>query len=108
LTATTVKIQNILHLKSSISFLERNTILIGPDLVNEPQFQRFNRIEVEPEEQYAANCIWVNDFVLVPAGYPKTRKNIELEGYKTVEVNVSEYQKLDGGLSCLSLRLYTE
>jgi dimethylargininase len=107
LTATKVKIQNILHLKSSVSYLENNSLLLGPELLNESQFQNFNRIEVDPEERYAANCIWVNDIVLVPAGFPKTLRKLELEGFKTIEVDVTEFQKLDGGLSCLSLRMYS-
>ena len=40
----------------------------------------------------------------MPAGYPKTKANIEKAGYEVIEVDTSEYRKLDGGLSCLSLR----
>ncbi|MEA3460719.1 MAG: N(G),N(G)-dimethylarginine dimethylaminohydrolase, partial [Bacteroidota bacterium] len=46
----------------------------------------------------------VNSWVLVPAGFPKTREKIEQAGYSTISLDVSEYRKLDGGLSCLSLR----
>jgi dimethylargininase len=42
--------------------------------------------------------------VLVAKGYPKTKKLIEQAGYKTIELGMSEFRKLDGGLSCLSLR----
>ena len=62
------------------------------------------KIVIDKEESYSANCIWVNDTVLIPKGYPKTKEAIENKGYKVVEVDTSEYRKIDGGLSCLSLR----
>ena len=59
---------------------------------------------VPEDEAYAANCIWVNGTVLVPAGYPTVLARIQEAGYRTITVDVSEFRKLDGGLSCLSLR----
>jgi dimethylargininase len=60
---------------------------------------------VVPEgEDYAANVIRVNDVVLVPEGYPKTLAAIETAGFKTVVLPTHEARKVDGGLSCLSLR----
>jgi dimethylargininase len=67
-------------------------------------FSGFSVIPVDEDEQYAANCLWLNGTVLVASGYPKTRQAIEAHGYKTIALDVSEYRKLDGGLSCLSLR----
>ncbi len=64
----------------------------------------YSNIEVDPDEAYAANSLWINGTVLVPARFPKTREKIEQAGYKTITLEVSEFQKLDGGLSCLSLR----
>ena len=61
-------------------------------------------IDIPEEESYAANCIWVNDNVLIPTGYPLAKRKIISTGYNVIEVDVSEYKKLDGGLSCLSLR----
>jgi dimethylargininase len=55
-------------------------------------------------EAYAANSLWVNGKVLVPMGFPETNKIIKDAVYKIIEIDVSEFQKLDGGLSCLSLR----
>nr|MBN1230115.1 N(G),N(G)-dimethylarginine dimethylaminohydrolase [Anaerolineae bacterium] len=66
--------------------------------------QSLNRLPVKEDEAYAANCVWINGHVLVPAGYPKAKQAIENAGYATIEVDVSEFRKLDGGLSCLSLR----
>ena len=72
--------------------------------MNNPLFASFNKIVVDSDEAYAANCIWVNGTVIVPSGYPKVQSAIEHLGYKVLLVDTSEYRKIDGGLSCLSLR----
>jgi dimethylargininase len=63
-----------------------------------------NAIIVDDDESYAANSLWINKKVLVPEGFPKTREKIERAGYETIALNMSEFRKVDGGLSCLSLR----
>jgi dimethylargininase len=68
------------------------------------EFAGFNRIVVDDDERYAANSLWINGKVLVPEGFPKTRSKIDKAGYETIVLDVSEFRKLDGGLSCLSLR----
>ena len=68
-----------------------------------PEFAQYNKVVIPEEEAYAANCIWVNDTVIVPEGYPTVLKAVQDLGYKTLVVDTSEYhRKLDGGLSCLS------
>ena len=99
-----IPLKKMLHLKTGISYLERNNILMGGEFLDNAIFKRFNRIPVDEEEGYAANSVWINGKVLVPMGHPGTKKNIEAAGYATIEADVSEYRKLDGGLSCLSLR----
>jgi len=104
MTGSKVKLNKILHLKTGLSYLENNHLVISGEFLNHKEFEKFNQIQIEAEESYAANCIWVNDTVIVPAGFPKSKKAIEQTGYMTSVVDVSEFQKLDGGLSCLSLR----
>jgi dimethylargininase len=99
-----VELKNLLHLKSGISYLENNNLLIGKELFDHPAFNDFGKISVGKDEDYAANSLWVNGTVLVPEGFPETRRNIEQAGYPTISLAVSEFEKLDGGLSCLSLR----
>jgi dimethylargininase len=67
-------------------------------------FQGFNILRVSPEEGYAANCVRVNEHVILPSGFPKLMKAVERLGYPVIPLEMSEYQKMDGGLSCLSLR----
>ncbi len=94
-----------LHLKSSVSYLEHNNLLITNDLFDNPLFDKFNKILVPDDEKYCANSIWVNETIIVPTGYPKTLEMIKsLKGYKVVTCDTSEIRKLDGGLSCTSLR----
>jgi dimethylargininase len=103
-TGKKVPLRGMLHLKSGISYLEKNTVLVSGALKRHPAFRKFQRIEVDPREAYAANSLWINNRVLVPEGFPRTREQLEKAGYTTLVVDVSEFQKLDGGLSCLSLR----
>jgi dimethylargininase len=79
-------------------------MLISGEFTKTKEFEIYNRIIIDEDESYAANSLWINGKVLIPDGFPKTRKKIEKAGYDTVVLNVSEFRKIDGGLSCLSLR----
>lgn len=104
MSATTISLEKDLHLKTGLSYLENNNLIACGEFVSKPEFKKFHILEISEADAYAANCVWINGFVLVPKGYPISRKIIEDAGYKTIEVDVSEFKKLDGGLSCLSLR----
>jgi dimethylargininase len=104
MTGSTISLEKVLHLKSGVSYLGNNNLLVSGEFITKTEFRKFNLILVDDDESYAANSLWINDNVIVPQGFPKTKKKIEELGYKTIEVDVSEFRKLDGGLSCLSLR----
>lgn len=104
LNGSTVSLTTVLHLKTGVNYLENNTLLASGEFLLKPEFKDFKIIEVPSDESYASNSLWVNNIVIVPKGFPKTLKLIKNAGYNTVEVDVSEFRKLDGGLSCLSLR----
>lgn len=99
-----VALEKVLHLKTGVNYIENNNMLVGGEFITKPDFADFNKIIIPENEAYAANCIWVNDKVIVPKGYPTVEKSIKDAGYEVILVDVSEYKKLDGGLSCLSLR----
>ena len=99
-----INMNEMLHLKTGLSYIENNYLLITKEFLNEPTFQQFKQLEVSSEEAYAANSVWINDRVLVPQGFPNTKALIESSGYETIIVDTSEFRKIDGGLSCLSLR----
>ncbi len=104
MSGSIVEMLEMLHLKSGLAYLEDNVLLITGEYINNLEFKKFNKIMIDEEETYSANCIRVNDYVLVPAGYPKTKEKIEAVGFKVIVVDTSEYRKVNGGLSCLSLR----
>ena len=103
-TSSTIKLESVLHLKTGISYLENNNLLAFGEFLTKPELKKFNLLKVDPDESYAANSVWINGRVLIPKGFPKTDEMIGNAGYQTIEVDVSEFRKLDGGLSCLSLR----
>ena len=104
MTGSIVTLEKVLHLKTGLSYLEKNNLVASGEFLDKAEFQKFNLLKVDADESYAANCIWVNDTVLVAEGFPKIKKKIEDAGYKTIALDMSEFRKLDGGLSCLSLR----
>jgi dimethylargininase len=103
-TGSIIRLENMLHLKTGVAYIENDNLVACGELLQHPAFQKFNRIKISDDERYAANCVWINGLVFIPRGFPKAKKSIEMVGYETLELDVSEFQKLDGGLSCLSLR----
>lgn len=98
------EVPGILHLKSGISYIGDNRMVVIDALAKHPAFERFELIRVEAEEDYAANCVRVNEHVLMASGFPLLQNTLENLGYLIIALDMSEYQKMDGGLSCLSLR----
>jgi dimethylargininase len=95
---------SILHLKSGISYLGHHTLAVMEEMAGLDVFQGYERIPVTKQESYAANCVRVNERVLVAAGYPLFTAELKARGFDPLELEMSEFQKMDGGLSCLSLR----
>ncbi len=104
MTASVVTLSEVLHLKTGLGYLENNNLLACGEFIHNKQFRQFNILTVDKDEAYAANSVWINNMVLTPKGFPKTLQKIKAAGYQTKTVDVSEFQKIDGGLSCLSLR----
>lgn len=98
------KLPGLLHLKSGIAYLGEDCMLMVPELYAHPAFADYTKILVHPDEAYAANCVRINERLLIPKGFPGIQEILESRGYQTLTVEVSEFQKMDGGLSCLSLR----
>ncbi|HAP44713.1 MAG: N(G),N(G)-dimethylarginine dimethylaminohydrolase [Spirochaetes bacterium GWD1_61_31] len=103
-TSSTIPVRQFLHLKTGMTQLDADTILLAGEFQDRPEFTGLRRILVTPEEDYAVNCLCLNGFVVMPAGFPKTRAAIEAAGFQVKETPMSEFRKIDGGLTCLSLR----
>ena len=94
----------VLHFKTDCSLLDGETILSTRRLAASGCFDGYRVIHTAPGEEAAANSIRFNDMVILPAGFPGTRAAIAAEGFAITEIGNSECAKLDGGMSCLSLR----
>ncbi|MBI3789865.1 MAG: hypothetical protein HY275_03200 [Gemmatimonadetes bacterium] len=94
----------LLHLKSGLSWVGGRHLVIVDALAAHPAFTGWHLLRVPAGEEYAANCVRVNDRVLVPMGFPKTEALLRAHGYDPLPLDMSEFRKMDGGLSCLSLR----
>ncbi len=99
-----VNLKEVLHLKTGVDYIENSDLLVSGEFVGMKTFSRYRNFVVPEEEAYATNCVWMNGYVLVPAGFPKTLEIIEKLGYEPLVCDISEFAKIDGGLSCLSLR----
>jgi dimethylargininase len=97
-------LNSILHFKSGVAYIGDNTLVAIEELAANPQFGRFSTVRVCAAEKYAANCVRVNDRVLVAEGYPQLERDLRARGFDPLALDMSEFQKMDGGLSCLSLR----
>lgn len=106
-TSTLIDIRNlsnILHLKSGLAYLGGNRVLAIEEVKKLNRLSGYELIDVDKTEEYAANCLAVNNRVFVAAGFPVLQRQLQQLGYETVTLDMSEFQKMDGGLSCLSLR----
>jgi dimethylargininase len=103
-TLRTIPVAGGLHLKSNINYVGSETLLVTKSLADHPAFDRYVKIVVDEDESYAANTLWVNDTLLMPRGFPKTYASLAHLGMRIIELEVSEVQKMDGGLTCMSLR----
>lgn len=95
---------DVLHFKTDCGLLDAQTILATERLAAGGCFEGYRVLHVAPGEEACANCVRFNDVVLFPAGFPNTAKMLQENGYTLAELPNSEAAKIDGGMSCLSLR----
>jgi len=102
-TVTGVQMHDCLHLKSAVTRVDHQTLLINKNWVDTYHFEDFNLIEVDPSEPFAANCLPIGDSIIFPTAFPKTRGKLEEAGYKILALDVSELAKAEGAVTCCSL-----
>ena len=95
----------VLHFKSDSAVLDQDTILATQRLAATGVFDSYRVVTVPPGEEPAANVVAINGQVLMPTGCPGTRALIEEQGYAVIALDNTEPAKIDGGLSCMSLRI---
>ncbi|MCK5826039.1 MAG: hypothetical protein KAG93_03330 [Desulfuromusa sp.] len=104
MTGSTVPVKNFLHLKTGVVWIGGSILIAANGAIPQGEFQNFETISVPADEPGAANCIAINDKIMMPAGFPQTRQLLDQVGSEIIEVDISEFAKIDGGLTCLSLR----
>jgi len=98
-----VPIHKTLHLKSAVTALSDSYIIMAQGFFDARIFTGYEKIEVPPGEEYAANCLSVNENIFIPRGFPQTKSLIVRAGFSIVELENSEFRKGDGALTCLSV-----
>ena len=94
----------LLHLKTGLSWLSERRLLAAGEIAGHEALSGWEIVRVPKGENYAANCVRINDALLVARGFPATSAILGELGYDLVPLDMSEYRKMDGGLSCLSVR----
>ena len=100
----TLQLVDVLHLKTGLAYIGDNNLIASGEFIDNPIFKDFNIFKVDKDESYAANCIRVNKNILIAKGFQKLKNSILKLGYIIIEIDLSEFRKMDGGLSCLSIR----
>jgi dimethylargininase len=94
----------MLHLKTGLSWLGDRRLLAAREIGGHEELKGWEVVRVPQGEEYAANCIQVNDALLVTEGFPATSARLSELGYHLIPLAMSEFRKMDGGPSCLSVR----
>ncbi|NUS67628.1 MAG: dimethylarginine dimethylaminohydrolase [Ensifer adhaerens] len=99
--------EGVLHFKTDCSLLDDETVLSTARLAKSGAFERFKQVIIPEGEEPAANALRVNDVVMVGSDFPRTIEMLDKLGYKVVPMKTTEIGKIDAGLSCMSLRWFS-
>ncbi len=102
-TVHIVPVRGCLHLKSAVTAVSDDTLLINTAWVPAERFRPLSLLEVHPAESYGANAVRVGDEVIYPTEFPRTRARLEARGIRVMEVEMSEIAKAEGAVTCCSL-----
>ena len=98
-----VAVTGCLHLKSAVTQVTEDTLLINPEWVGKDLFSGMKFIEIDPSEPYAANAVMIRETIIYPTSFPKTQKRLEAAGIRMVMVDADELAKAEGAVTCCSL-----
>jgi len=98
-----VRVTGCLHLKSAVTQVRKDALLINPKWVSKDDFPEMKFIEVDPSEPYAANAVLVDGTIIYPSSFPKTKAKLEMAGIPMLIVDADELAKAEGAVTCCSL-----
>jgi len=102
-TVRAVPVRGCLHLKSAVTAVSADIVLINPEWVSAAEFTGMSVVEIDPREPHAANALAIGDVVLFPTGFPRTQERLERRGLRVQPVDVDELQKAEGAVTCCAL-----
>jgi dimethylargininase len=100
-----VPVTGALHLKTACTPLDAETLLVNPRWVDRTALEGFRLVEADPTEPFGANVLAAPRAIVAPASAPRTVEIVRASGRNVLAVDVSEFEKAEGGVTCLSLRL---
>ena len=103
-TWATIPVTTGLHLKSSVNYVGKNSLLITEEFADNDKFSVYEKIVLDRSDEYAGNTLLINNCLITPKGFPDTKKKLNKLDFKIIESDMSEVRKMDGGLTCMSLR----
>lgn len=103
-SATLVTVDDGLHLKSSVTRIGDRQLLLIASWAARPEFDGYDKLLVNPSETHACNTLWINHHLIVPQGFPQTHALLKAAGKSLVELPTDQIRRMDGGLTCLSIR----
>lgn len=98
-----LKVSGCLHLKSAVTCVAERSILLNPAWVDSSCFRDLDRIEVHPDEPFAANAVWTGDAVIYSCSYDRTRRRLEETGIDVHAIETDELHKAEGAVTCCSI-----
>ena len=100
-----VRVSDVLHLKSACTRLGPGLFLISESLAAAGEFSLYDLVVVPDGESYATNCLAAGESVIISDGFPETKALIEARGMSVISLDMSEFRKGGGSLTCLSILL---
>ncbi len=98
-----VEVLGGLHLKTSVSYLGNNILVLDPSSIDISPLRKFKWIETSKANRYSSNCLAIGNTVLLSKGSHEVANKIRQEKFRTIQLDISEFEKADGGLTCMSI-----
>lgn len=98
-----VEVRGCLHLKSGCSYIGRNSVLVNREMIDAARLEGFDLVDAPVEERWAANALLIGETVILAESFPKTKALLESRDFKVETVDVSEFEKAEGGVTCKSI-----
>lgn len=103
-----IEVSGCLHLKSAVTAVGANTLLVNANWINSSMFDRYEIIEIHPDEAYAANGLLIGETIVYPGAFPRTAERLDRRRIRIEFVDMSELAKAEGAITCCSLVFTSE